>query len=280
MSPYDLNPSNCSSSSLISKDSRSNSSSIHLSIPIALKATRGPRSNNHRLTLESPATLGNMALPDSVDGYRQHLTNAYRDIPHQDCHSISSYINHDSPTQHTDVNDESIFQLDLEQPGFSKRTNDVYSTLGYKLVRRRSKGQPYRPRIQAERPSSQQTRQTMPRFHPLRYVREDVLRAAHSGPIISKIPILTTPPTPLLSPRLAESSVEYLPLLYDQADLPLTSLAVPHCEMCIDETHEAYQGSDTVSFSKLQGQVSWVAGELQGVTLTEQKSREDCECMR
>jgi hypothetical protein len=268
---------NCSPSSSISSDTRTNSSSAVSSIPIAMKAIKGPKSNNHPTILGNHATLRGMPLPDSLDVYSQHLTDEYRYVQPQDSHSTSSYIPHPNPTHHTDINDESIFQLDLEQPGCSKRTNDVYNTLGYKLVGQHSKGQSYCAVNRAAKTSKQQIRQTMPRFHPLQYVCEDVTQVAHSRLTISTSPILTTPPTPLIGPSLAETCVDCLPLLYDQVDLTLTPLAVRHCKMCFDGTHQPYSDSNTVSISRLQNQVSWVAEELRGITLMERKSGHDVQ---
>lgn len=277
MSPYDLNSSNCSPSSSISSDTRSNSSSTVSSIPIAMKTIKGPNPNNYPTILGDHVTLRKMSLSDSLDVYSQHLTDEYHYIQTQGSYSTSSQISHPSPTQSTDVNDESIFQLDLEQPGCSKRTNDVYNTLGYKLVRRYSKGQSYCAGNRAAKTSKQQTRQKMPRFHPSQYVCEENTQAAHSRLTISTSPILIIPPTPLLVPSLAESSVDYLPLLYDQVDLTLTPLAARHCEMCFDGTRQPYSDSNTVSLSRLHGQVSWVTEELRGVTLMERKSGDDIQ---
>ena len=225
MSPYDLNSSNSSS---ISSDTRSNSSSTVSSIPIAMKAMKGPQSNNRATILGNHAALMDMSLPDSLDVYSQHLTNQCRYIEPQDSPSTSSHIPHPRSTHHTDVNDESIFQLDLEQPGCSKRTNDVYNTLGYKLVHRHSKGQSYCAGNRAAKTSKPQTHETIPRFDPFQYVCEDITQAAHLRLTISTSPILTTPPTPHLGPSLAESSVDCLPLLYDQVDLTRTPLAARH----------------------------------------------------
>jgi hypothetical protein len=270
MSPYEFNLSSSSSSSSASFYSQSDSSSTAFSTPIAMKATKSTRSNNQSTGQGSHATLGGISLPDSLDVYSQHLTNRHRHLHPEKDRIVSSDATNRSPSYHGDA-DEIMFNMDLEQTEYSKQTHDVYNSLGYNLVRRYSGGQPIAPSENMDTLPQRRTRQETPKFHPLRYKETNGTQTTNlRSPALSSVSsISTTPPTPVLSPRLAEYKTDGIPLLYDQIDFNLTQLAERHCEICFDPPHHSLLGSNTIPLSSLKDPVSWVAEELRGVTLIE-----------
>jgi hypothetical protein len=261
MSPYEFNLSS----------SLSSSPATAFSTPIAMKATKGPRSKNPLTVQGSHATLGDISLPDSLDVYSQHLTNRHGHLHRENDRINSSDVTNRSLRHHGDANDEIMFNMDLEQTEYSKQTNDVYNSLGYHFVRRYSGGQPVLPSEKLDTRPQYQTRQGTPKFHPSRYKDKHITQTIHlRSPAPSTVsPISTTPPTPVLSPHLIEHKADGIPLLYDQVDFNLTQLAERHCDIYFDPAHQSLLGSNTISFSTLNDPVSWVAEELRGVTLIE-----------